>query len=297
MKKIIPAVLVVVVLVVASAILYPKFFAQNAYSRVANRLLKLINAADYSGIENLFNKEMSQALPPGKATEFFNGLTGHIGKVQKLGEPKRTAGWMVYPLYCERGMLEMSLALDDKNKITGLDFKVPDVEVRPTITQVANRLVELINAADYFGVEILFNKEMSQALPLEKAAEFYKDLSAQASKIQKLDEPESGSEGTVFPAHCERGVLDMTLALDEQGKIAGLLFKPHVDRYTKAANRLVELINAADYSGVENLFNKQMSQALPLNKATAFFTGLTSQFGKIQKLDEPKHSGGWTVFP
>ena len=191
----------------------------------------------------------------------------------------------------------MSLALDDKNKIAGLDFKLPDAETRPTITQVANRLVELINAADYFGVEILFNKEMSQALPLDKATEFFKGLSAQAGKIQKLDKPEAGSDGTVFPAHCERGVLDMTLALDEQNKIAGLLFKPHEDKYTRVANRLVELINAADYSGVENLFNKQMSQALPPDKAAVFFTGLTRQFGKIQKLDKSKHNAAWTVFP
>jgi hypothetical protein len=89
----------------------------------------------------------------------------------------------------------------------------------------------------------------------------------------------------------------MTLALDEQNKIAGLLFKPRIDRHTKVANRLVELINAADYSGVENLFNKEMGRALPLNRASVFFTGLTRQVGNIVKLDEPKDNAGWTVFP
>jgi hypothetical protein len=91
MKKLIPAVLGFVVLGFALTILYQKFFAQNTHSKVANRLVKLINAADYSGIENLFNKEMSQALPLEKATEFFKGLSGHVGKVQKLGQPKRNA--------------------------------------------------------------------------------------------------------------------------------------------------------------------------------------------------------------
>src|SRR5438445_12442416 len=89
-----------------------------------------------------------------------------------------------------------------------------------TYTKVANRLVELVNAADYSGVESLFNKEMSQALPLEKATAFLEALNAQTGKIQKLDEPEPGSEGMVFPAHFERGVLDMTIALDAQHKIA-----------------------------------------------------------------------------
>jgi len=189
--------------------------------------------------------------------------------------------------------MDMTLALDEQNKIAGLLFKPPlDRNIK-----VAKRLVNLVNAADYFGVESLFNNEMSQALPLEKATEFLKGFSDQAGKIQRLDEPEPSSEGMVFPAHCERGLMDMTLALSEQNKIAGLLFKPHVDKYTKAASRLVELINAGDFSGVENLFNKGMSKALPLNNATQFFAGMKAQFGKIQKLDEPRQSAGWTVFP
>src|SRR4051812_29279784 len=65
-------------------------------------------------------------------------------------------------------------------------------------------------------------------------------------------------------------------------------------RYTKVANRLVELINAADYSGVESLFNKDMSAALPLDKATEFLKGLNTQIGKIQTLDQPEPSfEGW----
>jgi hypothetical protein len=263
------------------------------YTKVANHLVQLVNAADYSGVESLLNKEMSQALPLEKTTEFLKGLNAQAGKIQKLDQPEPTSEGMVFPAHFERGVLDMTLVLDAQYNIAGLLFKPPvDRNIK-----VANRLVELVNAGDYFGIESLFNKEMSEALPLEKAAEFFKGLNAQAGKIQKLDEPESTSEGMVFPARFERGELDMTFALDDQNKIAGLLFKPHVDKYTKAANRLVELINAGDYSGVEELFNQQMTQALPLNKATQFFAGMKAQFGKIQKLDEPRKSAGWTIFP
>jgi hypothetical protein len=95
-------------------------------------------------------------------------------------------------------------------------------------TKVANHLVRLINDADYSGVESLFNKGMSSALPLGKATDFFQGLSAQAGKIQKLDEPKAGAQGVVFAAHFERTVLDMTLVLDEESKIAGLLFRPHI---------------------------------------------------------------------
>jgi hypothetical protein len=293
MKKFISAVLVFLFLVLSLTILFQKYFPRHTYTKAANRLVELVNAADYSGVESLFNKEMSQALPLEKATEFLKALGAQFGKIQKLEEPEPGSEGMVFPADFERGVLDMTLALDAQHKIAGLLFK-PHADRN---TKIANRLVELINASDYFGVESLFNKEMCQALPLEKATEFLKGLSAQAGKIQKLDEPEPGSEGMDFPAHFEHGVLDLTLALDQQNKIAGLLFKPHVDKYTKAANRLSELINAGDYSGIENLFNKQMSTALPLNKATQFFAGLKAQFGKIQKLDEPRQSAGWTVFP
>jgi hypothetical protein len=95
-------------------------------------------------------------------------------------------------------------------------------------TKVANRLVKVINDADYSGIESLFNKEMSSALPLGKATDFFTGLSAQAGKIEKLDEPKAGSQGVVFPANFERAVLDMTLVLDAENKIAGLLFRPHI---------------------------------------------------------------------
>src|SRR5439155_970486 len=69
------------------------------------------------------------------------------------------------------------------------------------------------------------------------------------------------------------------------------------DRYTKVANQLVELINAGDYAGIQSNFNKNMDAALPLDKSSAFFKGLTQQMGKIQKLGEPEPVGEAIVFP
>jgi hypothetical protein len=123
MKKVIPAVLAFAILVVALTISLQKFLRKAPGTKVANRLVELINAADYSGVESLFNKEMSQALPLEQATEFFTALTGHAGKLQKLDEPKQNAGWTVFSAHFERGMMDMSLALDKENKIAGFTFK------------------------------------------------------------------------------------------------------------------------------------------------------------------------------
>jgi hypothetical protein len=100
-------------------------------------------------------------------------------------------------------------------------------------TKMANQLVELINAADYAGIQAKFNKEMDAALPLEKSRAFFQGLKQQMGKIQKLGEPQLVGGAVVFPATFEKGTLDMQITLDSRGLIAGLLFKPHVA--TKAA--------------------------------------------------------------
>ena len=95
-------------------------------------------------------------------------------------------------------------------------------------TKVANQLVELINAGDYAGIQTKFNKEMGAALPLDKSSEFFKGLTEQAGKIQKLGKPQPVGEAMVFPTEFEKDTLDMQIALDGRGLIAGLSFTPHV---------------------------------------------------------------------
>jgi hypothetical protein len=93
-------------------------------------------------------------------------------------------------------------------------------------TKVANQLAELINAGDYAGIQTNFNQEMGAALPLNKSSAFLSQLTLQMGKIQKFGEPRPIDGGMMFPAKCERGTLDMQLALDNRGLIAGLRFIP-----------------------------------------------------------------------
>jgi len=179
--------------------------------------------------------------------------------------------------------------------------------------KVADQLVELINAGDYAGIQTNFNREMDAALPRDKSSAFFKGLTQQVGKIEKLGEPQPVRGAMVFPAKFEKGTFDMQITLDGRGLIAGLTFKPHaatkpepekhqaqlsqVDRYTKVANQLKELINAGDYAGIQTNFNKEMGAALPLDKSSEFFNGLTQQVGKIQKLGKPQPDGEAMVFP
>ena len=69
------------------------------------------------------------------------------------------------------------------------------------------------------------------------------------------------------------------------------------DRSAKVANQLKELINTGDYAGIQTKFNKEMDAALPLDKSSAFFRGLTQQLGKLGQLGQPQSVGGAVVFP
>ena len=212
----------------------------DGYTKVANQLVELINAGDYAGIQSKFNNGMDAALPLDKSSAFFTRLTQQFGKIQKLGEPEPVGGVMVFPAKFEKGMLDMRIALDGSGLVAGLVFKPraatkPEPEKRQTqlsqtdrYTKVANQLKELINAGDYAGIQTNFNKEMSAALPLDKSSEFFNGLKQQMGKIQKFGKPQLVGEAMVFPMEFEKDTLDLQLALDSRGLIAGLSFTPHV---------------------------------------------------------------------
>lgn len=211
----------------------------DRYTKVANQLVELINAGDYAGVQTKFNKNMDAALPLDKSSAFFKGLTQQMGKIQKLGEPRPVGGAMVFPAKFEKGTLDMQIALDSRGLIAGLLFK-PHVATKPEpekqqaqlsqadrYTKVANQLKELINAGDYAGIQTNFNKEMNAGLPLDKSSEFFKGLTQQVGKIQKFGKPQPVGAGMVLPTKFEKDTLDMQIALDGRGLIAGLTFTPH----------------------------------------------------------------------
>jgi len=213
----------------------------NRYAKVASQLVELINAGDYAGIQSKFTREMSAALPLDKSSAFFSGLKQQAGKIQKLGTQRSVGRAMVFPAEFERGAFDMQIALDDRDRIAGLSFKPRaaaklDADKNQALSpaeryaKAANTLVELINAGDYAGLQGKFNKELSAALPLDKASEFFNGLKQQLGKIQKLGKPQSVGGAMVFPAEFEKGALDLQLVLDDRGQIAALTFTPQAAR-------------------------------------------------------------------
>jgi hypothetical protein len=95
--------------------------------------------------------------------------------------------------------------------------------------KIVRPMVQAINADDYAGVQRDFSQKLLESLPPEKFGPFLKKLIQRRGKIVTLDPPRlTPPDLAVFPAHFERGVLDISVTLDTRDKIIGLRFLPHV---------------------------------------------------------------------
>jgi hypothetical protein len=102
-------------------------------------------------------------------------------------------------------------------------------ETADRFDNVVNRMVQAINAENYEGIQQDFGQVLLDAFPLDKSTPFFKNLVGQSGKIQRLDPPRLvPPDQAVFAAHFERAILDIKVVLDEQDKIIGLWFLPHV---------------------------------------------------------------------
>jgi murein DD-endopeptidase MepM/ murein hydrolase activator NlpD len=115
-------------------------------------------------------------------------------------------------------------------------------EATARFEKVANRMVKAINDANWPGVQADFGQVMLDAFPLEKLTPFFQGLVAQYGKIEKLDAGRyTPPNQAVFPAHFERGILDIKVVLDDQDKIIGLWFLPHTPDIPKVEKHQTEL--------------------------------------------------------
>jgi Protein of unknown function (DUF3887) len=168
---------------------------------------------------------------------------------------------------------------------------------KETFREVADRMVKAINAADYEGIRKDFNKEMLEAFPVEKCRTFFsKEISGKFGKINKLELPQFKSAAeAVFVARCERGALDFTLTLDDQGRVAGMLFRPRFDG-TPVIDDILKKINASQDDELFGQCTTEFQKAIPKNDFRATMQQIRKQFGKLNQWTEQKPAGDAKVY-
>ena len=96
-------------------------------------------------------------------------------------------------------------------------------------TTIINRLVDAMNNQDYDAIVREYDKGMSVAFPLFKTTYFFKNNFNIFGKVLKVDPPQvRANDQALCVMYSERGIQDLTLYIDDQGKIKGFLFTTHV---------------------------------------------------------------------
>ena len=86
-------------------------------------MVKAINEGDYVGTGKDFAQSMEDFLPLEKRRPFFKNLLAQYGKIHKLDVPRLIQLYQaIFVAHCERGKLDITVWLDEKDKITGLLF-------------------------------------------------------------------------------------------------------------------------------------------------------------------------------
>ena len=106
------------------------------------------------------------------------------------------------------------------------------------VQKTAELFVNSYNAKNYRQIEEQFNAEMKAAIPTDKFKEFLDNLHADSGKILKINSPDFIATWVAnFAAEFERGKWTLLIALDAEGKIAGLRVTPPQAAKPKNARR------------------------------------------------------------
>jgi hypothetical protein len=139
----------------------------NRYTAAAQKVIGLFNAGNYVGLHQLYNAGMSQAFPLEETIQFYSRMADRRGNIKTFGGPNRNgyAGWIAFPLVCQRGTLTMSLSLDDEDKISGIHFQ-PPTGSSPGFATLARRVFEwqrLIWIAPFFLAGLMYARLLQKA--------------------------------------------------------------------------------------------------------------------------------------
>jgi uncharacterized protein len=103
-------------------------------------------------------------------------------------------------------------------------------------TAAAQKIIQQLVAGEFSKVEMLYDERMAQALPSGKLAESWPGLIQQVGAFESITSTQTirvqGLEVVKLACKFANATLDATVALDPDGKLAGLNFRPHQDTET-----------------------------------------------------------------
>jgi murein DD-endopeptidase MepM/ murein hydrolase activator NlpD len=205
--------------------------AADRYTKIAKKLIREINGDHIAAIENMLDAQMQQKVPLDKAAPFFRRLVSTSGKLKEPGAPTVTGSTASVRVSAERGAWDFKFTLDGSDKISELRITPVDAAAaKPAtaerFTKIAKKLVEAINGDDIPSIETMLDAQMQQAMPLDKAAPFFRGIVTEFGKLKEAGAPSVTGPTAIVKVTAERGALDFKFTLDAVDKIAELIITP-----------------------------------------------------------------------
>ena len=114
------------------------------------------------------------------------------------------------------------------NTLLVLNLQGQPVEREPHKT-VGNQFEKNYNDGDYEAIFRLFGDAMQEALPLEATKRFFADVKRNFGNIVEKELLRYAHPAAVYKTRCERATFLLTMSVDVNGKIIGLLIRPYVE--------------------------------------------------------------------
>jgi len=113
------------------------------------------------------------------------------------------------------------------NLLVLMAISVSGQSAQDKVRQTAELFVAAYNSTDYARIEKEFNAQMSAAISSAQLKQFVDETHKGLGEIGKLGTPNFvAPSAAVFPAEFKGGKMNLLIAVDAQGKIAGLRISP-----------------------------------------------------------------------
>lgn len=161
----------------------------------------------------------------------------------------------------------------------------PEIVAQPIRADEANRysaaarkVVDLFNAGDYAAVQKLYDPDMAAAFPPKESTAFYTGIADRYGRIETFDGPTGGGyQGWIaFRLHCQHGELTMSLALDDNGQIAGIYFQRPAGPPLKFGTFVARLFSRQHLLWIVPFFIAGLLFSRMLQKSTARAVGISA---------------------
>jgi biotin carboxyl carrier protein len=104
------------------------------FTRVINRLVEAMNKHDYAGIVREYDAGMANAFPLNNTTLLFKNYESQYGNVIRIDSPQvKSIDQAVCLIYFERGAQDLTLYMNDQEKIKGFIFTthaIPESQIK-----------------------------------------------------------------------------------------------------------------------------------------------------------------------